>query len=85
MRRILALLMTGATLALTTSAGLAFGPAVHGSITQKFGGGVGDGDYLVAVDGTPHDVPLNVYLAVQVGDTLSFDGAHWTIAGREIE
>lgn len=69
MRKILALLTMGATFTLAASPGMAFGPAVHGSVTQKFTGGVGDGDYLVAVDGAPHDVPLNVYLAVQVGDT----------------
>lgn len=85
MRRIVALLMMGATLALTTSAGLAFNPAVHGSITQKFTGEVSNGDYLVSVDGTPYAVPLNVYLAVHVGDTVNFDGTHWTIVARETQ
>ncbi len=85
MRKIFALLMIGATLTLAASTGMAFGPTVHGSVTQKFSGGTGDGTYVIAVDGAPHDVPLNVYLAVQVGDTVNFDGPHWTIAGREIE
>lgn len=81
MRRILALLIVGAILALTTSTGLASTPGVDGSVTQKFSVS-DDGSYLIAVNGTPHEVPLDVYLTVNVGDTVHFDGANWTIAGH---
>ncbi len=81
MRQVLALLMVGAILTLATSAGLASAQAVNGLVTQKFTGG--DGGGMIAVNGTPYEMPLDLYLTVQVGDTVDFDGTNWTIVGRE--
>ncbi len=82
MQRILALLIVGAMLTLATTAGLAAGPAVDGSVTQKFSNRGDDASFLVAVNGTPYEVPREFYLVVQVGDTVHFDGTNWTITSR---
>jgi hypothetical protein len=82
MQKILALLMVGAMLTLATSAGLAAGPAVDGSVTQKFTYKGDDSYFRIAVNGTPYDVPLEFYRTVQVGDTVHFDGTNWTITSR---
>lgn len=79
MRTILALLMVGAMLTLGTSAGLAADPPVDGSVTQKFISRGDDGSFRIAVNGAPYEVPREFYLVVQVGDTVHFDGTHWTI------
>lgn len=63
------------------AAGLAAAPGVDGSVTQKFVR-TDDSSYLIAVDGAPYEVPLDLYLRVNVGNTVHFDGANWTIAGR---
>jgi hypothetical protein len=82
MQRILALLMVGTMLTLAPSAGLGAGPAVDGSVTQKFVSRGDDASVRIAVDGTPYEVPLGFYRVVQVGDIVHFDGTTWTITSR---
>ncbi len=81
MRKILVALALGITILIPSGAALA--GDVHGLVTQKFSSGGDGGDYRIAVDGTPYGVPLDFYFAVNVGDTVNFDGRNWTIAGRE--
>ena len=83
MQKILALLMVGAMLPLATSAGVAAGPTVDGSVTQKFVNRGDDASFRIAVDGTPYEVPREFYLVVQVGYSVHFDGTNWTITNRE--
>ena len=83
MQRILAVLMVGAMLTLATSAGLTAGPAVGGSVTQKFTYKGDDSYFRIAVNGTLYEVPFEFYRAVQVGDIVHFDGTNWTITSRE--
>jgi hypothetical protein len=79
MRSILALLMVGA---IVTSAALAAGPAVDGSVTQKFTYKGDDSYYRLAINGAIYEVPLEFYRVVQVGDIVHFDGTNWTITSR---
>ncbi len=80
MRKVLALLIVGATLALAPSLGLASTLAVDGSVTQKF---IATGDVgMIAVDGIPYEVPLAFYLTVNVGDIVHFDGVNWVVMGQ---
>ena len=82
MPRMLALLMVGALLTLATSTGLAAGPTVDGTVTQKFTFKGDDSYYRIAVDGTIYDVPFEIYRVVQVGNTVHFDGTNWTITSQ---
>ncbi len=82
MRRFLALLTVGAILALAPSVALASIPTVDGSVTQKFIATEDDGTHVIAVDGTLYQVPLAVYLTVNVGDIVHFDGENWVIVGH---
>lgn len=56
------------------------GPTVAGVVTQKFTVN-DDASYIIAVDGTPYEVPLEVYLGAQVGSVVRFDGSHWSVVG----
>ena len=56
------------------------GPTVEGVVTQKFTVN-DDASYTIAVDGTPFEVPLEVYLEAQVGSVVWFDGSHWSVVG----
>jgi hypothetical protein len=82
MPKVLALLVVGAMLTLAASAGLAAGPAVDGSVTQKFTFKGDDSYYRIAVDGTIYEVPYGFYRVVQVGDVVHFDGTNWTNTSR---
>jgi hypothetical protein len=55
---------------------------VSGIVTQKFAGGHDGGEYEIAIDGSPHDVPMTFWLSVQVGDRVRYTGTEWQIVGR---
>lgn len=62
-----------------------YGPGyVFGTVTQKFTGGHDGGEYEVAVDGAPYEVPMTFWLSVQVGDTVRYTGAEWQVVKRLI-
>ena len=84
MRRVLALLIVGAILALAPSLALASTPVVDGSVTQKFVAtdDEDDGTHVIAVDGSMYPVPLVFYLTVNVGDIVHFDGENWVVMGK---
>ncbi len=52
---------------------------VYGTVTQKYATGGDTGDYVIAVNGETHTVPLTFYQQVQIGDTVRFDGKDWSI------
>ena len=52
---------------------------VNGPVTQKFRGSGDAGNFSIAVNGTPYDVPQNFWYAVNVGDTVKFTGKQWEI------
>lgn len=80
MRNVLALLTVAGMLAFATSAALANGPSVNGTVDQKFSAfGGNNAQTLIDVDGTPYAVPLSVYDSVHIGDTVQFDGMNWSI------
>jgi hypothetical protein len=53
------------------------GPTVQGEVTQKFTS-LRD-TYLIAVNGQPFQVPLDLYDRVDVGTVVKFDGSEWSI------
>lgn len=55
---------------------------VYGTVTQKFTGGHDGGDYELAVDGAPYEVPIMFWLSVQVGDTVRYTGTEWQVVKR---
>lgn len=56
---------------------MAVGPTVQGEVTQKFT--PEEDTYYIAVNGEPHQVPLNFYERVDVGTVVQYDGTKWTI------
>ncbi len=53
---------------------------VYGPVTQKFTRGGDSGDtWLIAVSGTPYEVPLGFYTKVELGDTVKYTGKQWQI------
>lgn len=84
MRRVLTFLTVGAILVLAPSVALASTPVVDGSVTQKFiaTNDEDDGTRVIAVDGALYQVPLAVYLTVNVGDIVHFDGENWVVMGK---
>jgi hypothetical protein len=60
-----------------------YGPgSVAGIVTQKFTGGHDGGEYEVAVNGAPYEVPMTVWLSVQVGDVVRYTGIEWQIVKK---
>ena len=78
MRQILGAVMVSIVLALATSAALAEGPTVYGTVTMKFSSGNGEFSFI-AVDGTPYSVPRAFYATVLAGSKVQFDGLNWSI------
>lgn len=54
------------------------GPIIQGEVTQKFTPDKG-GQYRIAVNGQPVQVPLDLYDRVDVGTVVRFDGTNWSI------
>jgi len=52
---------------------------IIGPVTAKYRGGADSGNYLIAVNDKPYDVPPDFYNQVQVGDTVKFTGRQWLI------
>lgn len=53
---------------------------VYGPVTEKFRhGGEGGDTYLIAVSGSPYEVPPEFWARVQVGDTVKFTGKQWQV------
>jgi hypothetical protein len=64
----------------TTGSGmLVFGPSFEGPVTQKFAFNGQSRDYIIEVNGVPHEVPEAFYHEVQVGTIVRFDGLSWTV------
>ena len=59
-----------------------FGPTVQGEVTQKFT--PDKGNYYIAVNGEPYEVPLNLYDHVDVGTVVQYDGTDWTVVSGGI-
>ena len=60
-----------------------YGPGyVAGIVTQKFTGGHDGGEYEVAVNGAPYEVPMTFWLSVQVGDVVRYTGIEWQIVKK---
>ena len=51
---------------------------IQGEVTQKFTADR-SGGYTIAVNGQPVQVPLWLYVRVDVGTVVQFDGTHWSI------
>ena len=56
---------------------------VFGPVTQKYARG-GDGAYLIDVNGTAYEVPIDFYNTVRVGQTVRFDGTKWAVVSQPI-
>ena len=78
MRNVLALLTVTVMIAVATSAALASGPTVDGTVTGIFFTN-GNEPLEIAVDGAPYAIPLDFYFQVQVGNRVHFDGTNWTV------
>jgi hypothetical protein len=53
---------------------------VYGPVTQKFRRGGDDGStFLIAVSGTPYEVPQTFWFNVQLGDTVKYTGKQWLL------
>jgi hypothetical protein len=50
---------------------------VHGAVTQKYTSS--QGTYLIAVNGTPYEVPVDFYNQVRLGDMVRYNGKEWSI------
>ena len=57
---------------------MTLGPVVQGEVTQKFTP-QRQGQYTIAVNGQPYEIPLGLYDRVDVGTVVQFDGTNWTI------
>jgi hypothetical protein len=53
---------------------------VYGPVTQKFRHGGDDGEtFLIAVSGTPYEVPQAFWTRVELGDTVKYTGKQWQL------
>jgi hypothetical protein len=52
---------------------------VYGPVTQKFNRGGDSQTYLIAVSGTPYEVPMDFWQKVQLGDTVKYTGKQWQL------
>lgn len=52
---------------------------VYGPVTQKYRQGGDSETYVIAVNGTPYNVPLDFFQRVNLGDTVKYGGSHWEI------
>ena len=60
-----------------------YGPGyVFGTVTQKFTPGHDGGEYEIAVEGSPYEVPIMFWRSVQVGDTVRYTGTEWQVVKR---
>lgn len=57
---------------------MTFGSTVQGEVDQKFSPNK-EGSYVISVNGTPYEVPLEFYNQVDVGTVVQFDGTNWTV------
>jgi hypothetical protein len=71
---ILALSVFAADMSVGCGQGFIIGP-----VTAKYRSSPDSGSYLIAVNGTPYDVPQDFYNQVQIGDTVKYTGKQWLL------
>jgi hypothetical protein len=65
------------------SVAAAYGPGyVFGVVTQKFTSGHDGGEWQIAVNGSPYEVPVMFWLSVNVGDAVRYTGTDWQVVKR---
>ncbi len=52
---------------------------VLGPVTQKYRSGGDAEGYIIAVNGSPYNVPIGFYDRVNLGDTVKYTGSRWEI------